>query len=120
VARAYQGELAAPSVKSWDVQTADRKLQVKCRLVDQDDRRSQAFSPFRSWDFDACVFMTLDCHTYDVIRAMEIPVTAVRTLAQETAWVKGHRVSVSQVAGPIQGSRDVTDLIRHVLDDLGE
>src|ERR1035438_7613447 len=48
VARAYQGELAAPSVKSWDVQAGDRKLQVKCQLVDQDDRRSQSFSPFRS------------------------------------------------------------------------
>jgi hypothetical protein len=120
VARAYQGELAAPSVKSWDVQAGDRKLQVKCRLVDQDDRRSQSFSPFRSWEFNACVFMALDCYTYDVVRAVEIPVETVKTLAREISWVRGHRVNVSQIAGPVQGARDVTDLMRCALDDLGE
>jgi hypothetical protein len=57
VAKAYSGALAA--------------LQVECRLVDQDDRRSQSFSPFRSWDFDACVFIVLDCNTEDAIRAVE-------------------------------------------------
>jgi hypothetical protein len=30
VAKAYQGKFAEPSVKSWDVQAAGRKLQVKC------------------------------------------------------------------------------------------
>lgn len=119
VAKAYQGELAAPAEKSWDVRAGDRKLQVKCRLVDQDDRRSQSFSPFRSWEFDACVFMALDCHTYDVVRAVEIPMATVKALARETSWVKGHRVSVSQVVGPVQGARDVTDLIRCALNDLG-
>jgi hypothetical protein len=120
VAKAYQGELAAPSVKSWDVQVADHKLQVKCRLVNQDDRRSQSFSPFRSWEFDACVFVALDCYTYDVVRAVEIPMAAVKTLARETSWVKGHRVNVSQISGPVHGAHEVTDLIRHALDDLGE
>ena len=120
VARAFDGRLAEPSVRSWDVQAGDRKLQVKCRLIDQVNRRSESFSPFRSWEFDACVFMALDCHTYDVIRAVEIPMAAVKTIAQETSWVKGHRVSVSQIAGPIEGARDVTDLIRRALDDLDE
>jgi hypothetical protein len=120
VAKAYQGELAAPSVKSWDVQAGDRLLQVKCRLLDQGDRRSQSFSPFRSWEFDACVFMALDCYTYDVVRAVEIPMETVKTLARETSWVRGHRVNVSQIAGPVQGARDVTDLIRRALDDLGK
>jgi hypothetical protein len=120
VSRAYQGELAAPSVKSWDVQVGTRKLQVKCRLVGRDDRRSQSFSPFRSWEFNACVFVVFDCHTYDVVRAVEIPMETVKTLARESSWVKGHRVSVSQIAGPVEGVRDVTDLISHALDDLGE
>jgi hypothetical protein len=119
VAKAYQGELAAPSVKSWDVQAGARKLQVKCRLVDRDDRRSQTFSSFRSWEFDACVFMTLDCYTYDVIRAVEVPMATVKTLARETSWVKGHNISVKRIVGPVPGARDVTDLIRRVLDDLG-
>jgi hypothetical protein len=119
VAKAYRGVLAAPNVKSWDVSVGDRKLQVKCRLVDQDDGRSQSFSPFRSWDFGACVFMVLDCYTYDVIRAVEIPMATVQTLARETSWVKGHRLSVGQIVRPVKGSRDVTDLIRQALDDLG-
>jgi hypothetical protein len=119
VAKAYHGELAALSVKSWDVHAGDRKLQVKCRLVDQDDRRSQSFSPFRSWKFDACVFMALDCHTYDVVRAVEIPTETVKTLARETSWVRGHCVSVSQISGLVRGAHDVTDLVRRALDDLG-
>jgi hypothetical protein len=112
VAKAYRGELPAPAFKSWDVQAGDRRLQVKCRLVDQSDRRSQAFSPFRSWEFDACVFMALDCYTYDVVRAVEIPIETVKTLARETSWVRGYRFNISQVAGPVQGARDVTDLMR--------
>ena len=120
VAKAYQGKLAAPSVKSWDVQAGDRKLQVKCRLVEHDSRRYESFSPFRSWEFDACVFMALDCHTYDVVRAIEIPMATVKTLAREAPWVKGHRVSVSQIAAPVLGALDVTDLICHALDELGE
>jgi hypothetical protein len=120
VTKVYQGELAAPSVKSWDVQAGDRRLQVKCRLVDPGDRRSQSFSPFRSWEFDACVFMALDCYTYDVVRAVEIPMETVKTLAREISWVRGHRVNLNQIAGPAQGARDVTDLMRRALDDLGE
>jgi hypothetical protein len=119
VAKAFHGELAAASEKSWDVQARDRKLQVKCRLVDPDSRRYESFSPFRSWAFDACIFITLDCHTYDVVQAVEIPTAIVKAIAQETRWVNGHRVSVRQIAGPIEGARDVTDLIRDAHDDLG-
>jgi hypothetical protein len=38
VAKAFHGERAAPSVKSWDVSAGDRKLQVKSRLVDPGKR----------------------------------------------------------------------------------
>lgn len=120
VVKAYQGVLAAPAVKSWDVQVGDRKLQVKCRLVDPGDRRSQSFSPFRSWEFRACIFIVLDCYTYDIIRAVEIPMETVRALAKEIPWVSGHRINISQIAVPVQGARDVTDLMRRTLDDLGE
>ena len=64
--------------------------------------------------------MAPDCYTYDVVRAVEIPMETVKTLARETSWVKGHCVTVSQIAGPVHGARDVTDLMRRVLDDLGE
>ena len=120
VAKTYQGELAKASAKSWDVQAGDRRLQVKCRLVDPDSRRYESFSAFRSWEFDACVFMTLDCYTYDVVRAVEIPMASVQALAREASWVKAHVISVGQIAGPVPGARDITDLIRCALDDLGE
>lgn len=120
VAKAYQGELAKASVKSWDVRAGDRKLQVKCRLIDPDGRRYESFSAFRSWEFDACVFITLDCYTYDVLRAVEVPMATVQALARERSWVKAHVISVGQIAGPVQGARDVTDPIRRALDDLGE
>lgn len=61
VRAAYAGELAPPSEKSWDVRASDgRKLQVKCRLVTLGDKGRQQYSPFRSWGFDACVFITFD------------------------------------------------------------
>jgi hypothetical protein len=44
----------------------------------------------------------------------------VKAIARETAWVKGHRVSAGQIAGQVQGTRDVTDFIRRALNDLGE
>ena len=44
----------------------------------------------------------------------------VKTLARKAPWMKGHRVSVSQIAGPVLGARDITDLIRHALDEPGE
>jgi alpha-D-ribose 1-methylphosphonate 5-phosphate C-P lyase len=64
--------------------------------------------------------MTLDCYTYDVVRAVEIPVETVKTLAREIPWVSGHRVNVSQITGPVRGASDITGLIRRTLDDLGE
>jgi len=41
-----------------------------------------------------------------------------RAIARETSWVNGHRVSVGRIAGPVEGSRDVTDLIRDALEAL--
>ncbi|MGH3404938.1 MAG: hypothetical protein ACRDRJ_20895 [Streptosporangiaceae bacterium] len=98
----------------------DREPQVKCRLIDPRRRRSETFSPFRGWDFDAGVFVIFDCYTYDVLLAVEILVAAVKAVAQESAWVRAHRVSVRQISSQIEGARDVTDLIRRALDGLGE
>jgi len=64
--------------------------------------------------------LTLDCYTYDVIQAIEIPMKTVKSIAWETAWVRGHRISVREIASPVEGSRDITELIRIALDELGE
>jgi hypothetical protein len=117
VARAYNGKLAAPSEKSWDVDAAGRKLQVKCRVIDSAAKRTQQFSPFRSWGFDACVFVLLDSTTYEVIRALEIDVSNVESSSRAVAWVAGSRISVAQVqAHP--SVKDVTDLVRVAYDSL--
>lgn len=78
VARAYRRELAPSSEKSWDVRSADgRKLQVKSR-VDLARPGTKFFSPFRSFDFDAAVFILFDPDDLSVQRAVEVPMTVVQ------------------------------------------
>lgn len=119
VAKAYRGELAARSEKSWDIRTADGVLlQVKCRVAESGGRRTQVYSPFRSWDFDACVFVNLDAATYDIDRALEVPVDQVKAIARENSWVAGHRVTVSQIRGGVDGAVEVTDRLREAYEAL--
>jgi hypothetical protein len=118
VANAFGGELAPPSEKSWDVRVGDRHLQVKVRLIAAGDRRSQSYSPFRSWEFDACVFVLLDAHTYDVVSAVEVPVAGVRELARETTWVKGFRIGTGGDLRKVAGAVDRTAELRRALEAL--
>lgn len=120
VATAFGGELAPPSEKSWDVRVGDRRLQVKVRLIAAGDRRSHNYSPFRSWDFDACVFVLLDAHTYDVASAIEVPLAGVRELARETTWVKGFRIGTRVDLRNAPGAVDRTAEIRQALEVLGQ
>ena len=109
---AYDGTLAPPSEKGWDVAAADgRGLQVKCRVVQPGVSKSQTFSPFRSWAFDSCVFVVLDQTTYDVLHARVLDVADLKAIAQPTAWVNGYRVTVAQILGHA-GGEDVADLLR--------
>ncbi len=119
VAIAYGGELAPPSAKSWDVRAGNRRLQVKVRLVVTGRNASQNFSIFRSWDFDACVFVLLDAHTYEVVRSVEVPVASVVQVARESAWVKGHRVGTRADLEGLPGAVDRTAEIRLALESLG-
>lgn len=115
VARAYGGELADPSTKSWDVLADGRRLQVKCRVA-HGRGRTQLFSPFRSWDFDACVFVIFDGFSYDVLRASEVGAEQVRAACRESVWVRGHRVTVAKVDS--LNGRDVTELLQSELERL--
>lgn len=118
VASAFGGELAPPSEKSWDVRVGDRHLQVKVRLIAAGDRRSHYYSPFRSWDFDACVFVLLDAHTYDIASAVEVPVAGVRELARETTWVKGFRIGTRADLRKVAGAIDRAAELRQALEAL--
>jgi hypothetical protein len=116
---AYDGQLAPPSEKSWDVRARDgRTLQVKTRLIAEGDRKTHFYSPFRSWDFAACVFMILDAHSYEVVRAVEVPVDEVRTLARAAPHVNGFRISTRTPLIRIPGAVDRTDAIAHALAAL--
>jgi hypothetical protein len=121
VAVANKGNLADASEKSWDVSLAsDAKIQVKCRVIAGIGRRSETFSPFRSWDFHSCVFVLLDSETYDVVQAVELPCDVVRGVAYDTAWVRGQRLTVSQLRTAVTLGKDVTAQIRHALESIYE
>lgn len=119
VQRAYGGELAPPSEKSWDVRTEQGLvLQVKTRLIAATDRKSHNYSPFRSWDFDACVFLIFDAHSYDVVRAVEVPVDAVRALVRATTHVNGFRIGTRTTLLDLPGAVDCTDQVARALRAL--
>lgn len=118
---AYRGELAPPSEKSWDVLARDgRKIQVKCRLVVPSTKGTQRFSPFRSWDFDVCVFITFDASSYDVIRAWEVPSTGVKALAASVPHVgaTAARVHTKTPFTTVAGTLDVTSRLQTVMEHL--
>lgn len=125
VARAYAGALAPASEESWDVGAADgRRLQVKSRLVLRGHKGIQQYSPFRSWDFDACVFVTLDAKSYDVLQALEAPPEGIRSLASPVPHVgaTAMRVHTKSPLAHLIGCVDVTERLRgamEVLDDRG-
>ncbi|GAA3526435.1 hypothetical protein AFL01nite_04890 [Aeromicrobium flavum] len=118
---AYDGELAPPSEKSWDVRANDgRRIQVKCRLVSTGSTRTQQFSPFRSWDFDVCVFVTFDAYSYDVMQAWEVPSAGVQALATPVPHVgaTAARVHTKTRFADVTGAIDVTSRIRAVMEYL--
>jgi hypothetical protein len=109
-ALAYGGQLAKNSEKSYDLTTADgRRIQVKVRSVKEKGRGSRAFSPIRTFDFDATVFIIVDADTRTVKSAFEWTAEDVRTLGRRSDHTNGHivRGRQLQVAGT-----DVTDMIR--------
>ncbi len=120
VHRAYGGELGARSEKSWDVRAADgRLLQVKTRLLAAGDRGSHVYSPFRSFDFDACLFLIFDAHTYDLVQAVEVPAKSVEAVARPVPHVNGHRIGTRLPLHALPGAVDVTDRVGSALDALG-
>lgn len=107
VARAYDGAVQPNSNKSFDVLTKDgRRLQVKCRVLKVPG--TQIYSLFRTWDFDACVFILFDPDTYDVTRAVEVPAAGLPALSRHSKWVAGDRVQVRTDLLQVPGARDVS------------
>ena len=112
VAKAFDGELAPNSEKSWDVRTGSGVLlQVKSRVVhDGDPASARATSPFRSWGFDAAVIVFLANDDLSVVQATELPVEAVRGASRWVDHVNGWVLTPSQAV--MASGRDVTELLR--------
>jgi hypothetical protein len=112
--RVYGGTLAPNSQRSYDLLSPDgRRIQVKARLVDPRDKRSQNFSAFRSWDFDLALFLLLDANTYDVIWARELTREEVQTIGRRVAHTNSSALLVRNVA--VKG-KDVTVPFGRALD----
>jgi hypothetical protein len=122
-ARAYSGELAPNSEKSWDIKGADgRLLQVKSRVIEATAvTKPIQFSVFRSWHFDAAVFIVISAETYDILRAFQVPANVVRDRAGASAWVGGARITLS-LAGlaVLPECVDVTTELQAALESIDD
>ncbi|MDY7528708.1 MULTISPECIES: DUF6998 domain-containing protein [unclassified Cryobacterium] len=120
-ARAYRGELAPNSEKSWDVRAADgRLLQVKSRVIAASARSKPIqFSVFRSWDFDAAVFVAIAAESYGVLGAFEVPSEVVSARAGKASWVNGEIVTLSLTGlAALSDCIDVTTRLQNALESL--
>ena len=120
-ARAYRGELAPNSEKSWDVKAADgRLLQVKSRVIAAGAlSKPMQFSVFRSWDFDAAVFLVIAAESFEVLGAFEVACVVVHARAGKAAWVRGEIITLS-LAGlaALPDCIDVTARLQAALESL--
>ena len=115
VARAYGGKLGPPSQTAWDVQVGDRRLQVKCRVVEDGEKRTQQFTPFMVneeavEEADAFVFVALNAESYEVSWALEIARGDVVAMSRSVPRSAKRRVNVRQVRA-CATSVDVTALV---------
>ena len=113
----YRGELAPRSAKSWDLRAGDgRLLQVKCRVAAPGQTGNYSF--FRSWAFDACVFVQFDLASYDVASATEVPAAAVQGCARPSVHVNGSRIQLGDSLLTLHGAVDRTADFRRALETL--
>ncbi len=114
--RAYGGTLATNSAKSYDLITGGGlRLQVKARRVQRSDRRSQKFSAFRSWDFDAALFLLFDADDYSLVWARELTRDETQELVIYSTHTNSSTLTTRQVAGI---GADVSALLAATYDGL--
>jgi len=108
--KAYGGQLAANSAKSYDIiDAAGRRVQVKARAIGLRDNRTQAFSAIRSWDLDVIVFLNIDSATYDLVWARELTVDEAMAIGRRRELTNSSAVYLSNVHS---AGIDVTERIR--------
>jgi hypothetical protein len=119
----YGGALAPNSEKSYDLIAGDgRRIQVKVRNLRGDTRPSSAFSPLRSFDFDACAFVLVDEVEGRVAAAFEWTAQEVRDHGVHRAHTNGTVVRVRQVRSGVIGTditAEVASAWRAMLEMMG-
>ncbi len=116
--RTYGGTLAVNSAKSYDLITADGlRMQVKARRADRDDRRSQGFSAFRSWDFDTALFLLFDAADYSLVWAKLLTSEATQALGRRSEHTNSTTILTRQVA---THGADVTAHLAGIYDALSD
>lgn len=119
VAKALGGTLADNfSVKSWDVSMPNGdRIQVKTRLVAVPPRPGQLqTSPFRSWDFETAAFVLLRGDGYGVLRAVLLPVDAVKAAARWRSHINGHVVMMNSAVMAHAEAQDISDELRRAAE----
>ena len=81
---------------------------------------TQQYSPFRSWDFDVCVFITFDAFSYDVLKALEVPSASIQGVAAAVPHVgaTAARVHTRTPFLTLEGTVDVTQQLQAAMDRL--
>ena len=117
VQRALGGTIAPNSEKSWDILTeAGRRVQVKCRVVDEPISRGQRqLSTIRSFDFDdlAVVLFGPD---YSILTAVLVPSEVARTNSAYRAHVNGYTVFATHALLSHPEAGDITESLRAAAD----
>ena len=106
----YGGRILPNSAKSADIQTDDGTLlQVKTRKPN----KGKQFGSIRSWDFDYLIAITLG-DKYEVIRALKIPVSTCKELADHRAQTNSFIIKPTRKLLSHADIEDVTDKFQSV------
>lgn len=116
--RTYGGTLAANSFHSWDLTTDDgTTVQVKARLLDRADKSSQTFSAFRSFTFDAALFLLFDAANYDLVWARQLTADEAAALGRRVEHTNSTAIPIRRVASV---GLDVTERVAAAYDRIDE
>jgi hypothetical protein len=114
VAALTKGELADNSEKSWDIKTpGGKRLQVKCRVVQEGKRGQRQLSPFRTWDFDRAVVVLFD-DDYGIQRCVALPRDVVQEHSTYRKHVNGHVMRATDAVMDHTSGDDWTEDLRRL------
>ena len=118
VSALMDGTLADNSEKSWDVQTATERLQVKCRVVDTSKtNHGRQLSPFRTWDFDRAVIVLFD-DDYAIYKCVALPRDVVRAHGTFRKHVNGDVVQATDALMAHPEAEDLTDRLSAISEGV--